>query len=141
MSAAARRNRYNLYFLRDTPEELKEHKKDASRQLNFIKDEKELEVDINEIYKPNSALDIPIRPKWSYNLSKDELDAKEKAYFNKYLENIFETFSDNSLSYFEMNLETWRQQWRVMEISDLILFIVDIRFPVSLKQFKFFERF
>ena len=29
-----------------------------------------------------------------------------------------------------MNLETWRQLWRVVEISDIILLIVDIRFPV-----------
>jgi ribosome biogenesis GTPase A len=29
-----------------------------------------------------------------------------------------------------MNLETWRQLWRVLEISDIILLIVDIRFPV-----------
>ena len=28
-----------------------------------------------------------------------------------------------------MNLETWRQLWRVLEISDIVLLIVDIRFP------------
>ncbi len=28
-----------------------------------------------------------------------------------------------------MNLETWRQLWRVVEISDILLLIVDIRFP------------
>ncbi len=43
---------------------------------------------------------------------------------------IFENFKGNQLSYFEMNLETWRQLWRVTEISDIILFIVDIRFPI-----------
>lgn len=36
------------------------------------------------------------------------------------------------LSYFELNLETWRQLWRVLEISDIILVIVDIRYPVSI---------
>lgn len=34
------------------------------------------------------------------------------------------------LSYFELNLETWRQLWRVLEISDIVLIIVDIRYPV-----------
>ena len=34
----------------------------------------------------------------------------------------------DELSYFEMNLETWRQLWRVLEISDIILLIVDVRF-------------
>lgn len=40
--------------------------------------------------------------------------------------------ADNKvLSYFELNLETWRQLWRVLEISDIILVIVDIRYPVG----------
>lgn len=38
---------------------------------------------------------------------------------------------DKSLSYFELNLETWRQLWRVVEISDIILIIADARYPVS----------
>lgn len=34
-----------------------------------------------------------------------------------------------TLSYCELNLETWRQLWRVLEISDIILVIVDARYP------------
>ena len=33
----------------------------------------------------------------------------------------------NSLTFFELNLETWRQLWRVIEMSDILLVIVDIR--------------
>lgn len=33
------------------------------------------------------------------------------------------------LSYCELNLETWRQLWRVLELSDIVLLIADIRFP------------
>jgi hypothetical protein len=29
-----------------------------------------------------------------------------------------------SISYFELNLETWRQLWRVLEKSDLLLMIL-----------------
>lgn len=36
-----------------------------------------------------------------------------------------------SLSFCELNLETWRQLWRVLEISDIILVIADVRYPVS----------
>lgn len=36
-----------------------------------------------------------------------------------------------ALSYCELNLETWRQLWRVLEISDIILIIADVRYPVS----------
>lgn len=36
----------------------------------------------------------------------------------------------SNFSYFELNLETWRQLWRVLEKSDILLVIVDIRYPV-----------
>lgn len=38
----------------------------------------------------------------------------------------------SNISYFELNLETWRQLWRVIEMSDLLLIIVDIRYPVMM---------
>lgn len=44
---------------------------------------------------------------------------------------IFDNYSATNLSYFELNLETWRQLWRVVEMSDVILLITDIRHPVS----------
>jgi ribosome biogenesis GTPase A len=51
--------------------------------------------------------------------------------FQEYLESIMEKYPPSDLSYFEINLETWRQLWRVLEISDIILLITDIRHPVS----------
>lgn len=47
------------------------------------------------------------------------------------MSNLKKLFNWNELSYFELNLETWRQLWRVIEMSDIVLVIVDIRFPVS----------
>lgn len=52
----------------------------------------------------------------------------------EYLSNIEKQFAWKDLSFFELNLETWRQLWRVLEMSDIILFIVDIRFAVSFKR-------
>lgn len=51
--------------------------------------------------------------------------------FQEYVNNIEKTFDVKELSYFELNLETWRQLWRVIEMSDIILIIVDIRYAVS----------
>ncbi|WAR31408.1 GNL1-like protein [Mya arenaria] len=48
----------------------------------------------------------------------------------EYIERIFEEHSQDSLSYFEVNLETWRQLWRVLEMSDVFLIITDIRHPM-----------
>ena len=52
-------------------------------------------------------------------------------YIQNYLENIMEKYSSEELSYFEINLETWRQLWRVIEMADMLLLITDIRHPVS----------
>lgn len=37
-------------------------------------------------------------------------------------------FPDDQLAHFEHNLETWRQLWRVIELSDVIVLICDVRF-------------
>lgn len=52
--------------------------------------------------------------------------------FQEYISTLEREFGLKELSYFEMNLETWRQLWRVLEMSDIVLIIVDIRFPVCL---------
>lgn len=57
---------------------------------------------------------------------------RENKYFREYIDNIEKTFSMAELSYFELNLETWRQLWRVLEMSDILLVVVDARFPVYL---------
>ena len=54
-----------------------------------------------------------------------------------YLQTMLAAHDAQQLSYFELNLETWRQLWRVTEISDILLLIADIRHPVSL----FFDLF
>jgi hypothetical protein len=69
-----------------------------------------MEMSLQEIYRPGTELDFPKRPSWNYSLSKEELDAKEQKYFRGYVENIFRAHTDSEdLSYFELNLETWRQ--------------------------------
>ena len=86
------------------------------------------------VYNENlysSSLDIPIRPQWSSQDTKESLELREEIYFKQYLQDIFKS-TDNidNLSWFEMNLNVWRQLWRVFEISDIILFVVDIRHPI-----------
>lgn len=43
--------------------------------------QKALEIDLDDIYKPGSVLDIPKRPSWDYKESKAQLEAKEQKYF------------------------------------------------------------
>ncbi|EDO38877.1 predicted protein [Nematostella vectensis] len=62
-------------------------------------------------------------------MSKEQVENNERKEFQKYLEEIYKHHKQSELSYFEHNLETWRQLWRVLEVSDIIVCLADIRHP------------
>jgi len=64
-------------------------------------------------------------------MTREQLDSYEYGYFKNYLLKMKNRSDWEELSYFELNLETWRQMWRVMEMSDIIVWIADARYPVS----------
>ncbi|KZV83143.1 P-loop containing nucleoside triphosphate hydrolase protein [Exidia glandulosa HHB12029] len=106
----------------------------------------------------------PKRPKWHYEDTKKMVEANEEALFKKWLSE-----TDTALhrwlhpppanaedpdsvsgstsaakewgpSYYERNIEVWRQLWRVTEISDILVVLLDSRlpplhFPPSLQSF------
>ncbi|KAG1662154.1 Guanine nucleotide-binding protein-like 1 [Nymphon striatum] len=72
---------------------------------------------------------LPVRPPWKQTMTKHELDSNENNYFREFTE-TFEMKNGGDLCCYEHNLETWRQLWRVLEMSDILLLIVDIRHPV-----------
>lgn len=119
-------NRYVLQFHRETGKELREMKEEARKALVPCTEEQQ-ELGDNYFIE----YDFPKRPKWSYEMSKEQLDANENRYFFKYITYLEKTHYDDmkSLSFCELNLETWRQLWRVLELSDIVLTIVDARFP------------
>ncbi|XP_053578018.1 guanine nucleotide-binding protein-like 1 [Bombina bombina] len=123
-------NRYRLHFERESKEEVERRKKIAQDKVLDPIPEAELEVDISEIYRPGSVLDFPKRPAWNYDMSKEAVLSQEERAFKDYLQKIYENHNPQELSYFEHNIETWRQLWRVLEMSDIILLITDIRHPV-----------
>lgn len=73
--------RFNLHFLKETAENLKRLKREATKALKPLNDV-DLEVDIDDVYRPASVLDMPIRPNWSYEMTKEQLEEQEKNYFN-----------------------------------------------------------
>nr|BAG63768.1 unnamed protein product [Homo sapiens] len=123
-------NRYRLHFERDSREEVERRKRAAREQVLQPVSAELLELDIREVYQPGSVLDFPRRPPWSYEMSKEQLMSQEERSFQDYLGKIHGAYSSEKLSYFEHNLETWRQLWRVLEMSDIVLLITDIRHPV-----------
>ncbi|KAJ3274598.1 Guanine nucleotide-binding-like protein 1 [Terramyces sp. JEL0728] len=106
-------------FAKLTVEQTEEKK--MLSQLPIIRNPSNLLVDIDP---DNTFLDIPKRPPWTMDETAQELNKIETNYFQDYLANI------NVDSYFERNLEVWRQLWRVVEMSEIILNVVDIRNPL-----------
>ncbi|KAJ1802288.1 hypothetical protein LPJ75_006230, partial [Coemansia sp. RSA 2598] len=60
----------------------------------------------------------------------EELEQNEKKYFVEWLDKLEGMKDQDAVSLYEKNLEVWRQLWRVVEISDILLMVVDIRHPV-----------
>ncbi|KAF8640587.1 hypothetical protein AX17_000249 [Amanita inopinata Kibby_2008] len=98
-----------------------------------------------------SNLSCPRRPKWRFEMSKKEVEHNEEGLFKKWLDETdthLRAWQENtelfqgqgprlseqkifkSPTYFERNLEVWRQLWRVTEISQIILVLLDSRCPL-----------
>lgn len=85
-----------------------------------------------EIPDECKQLPIPERPAWTKTMRKDEVDHNEKEAFlnwRRRLAEIEEKY-DVMLTPFEKNLEFWRQLWRVVEKSDVVVQVVDARNPM-----------
>ncbi|CAG4974533.1 unnamed protein product [Colias eurytheme] len=118
-------NRYALKFYRESDEELRLKKEEALKALNHVS-EKEMEIDPIDFFP--SELTFPKRPPWDFNMTPAQLDAQEQKYFREYINTLQSSPRWKEMSYFELNLETWRQLWRVLEMCDILLLIVDVRF-------------
>ncbi|GJE85788.1 P-loop containing nucleoside triphosphate hydrolase protein [Phanerochaete sordida] len=92
-------------------------------------------------------LTCPRRPKWRYDMSKKEVEKNEEGLFRKWLDStdaLVGAWTDTATpappdsdermphapTNFERNLEVWRQLWRVTEISQIILVLLDARCPL-----------
>lgn len=77
-------------------------------------------------------LTVPRRPKWDSSTTPSELDVRERESFLNWRRGLAELQENNDLlmTPFERNLEVWRQLWRVIERSDLVVQIVDARNPL-----------
>lgn len=76
---------------------------------------------------------VPRRPAWDTDMTKYQLARKENDAFLEWrrkLAHLQETNEDLLLTPFERNIEVWKQLWRVVERSDLIVQIVDARDPL-----------
>ena len=77
-------------------------------------------------------LKIPRKPKWNEDMTAHEIQTQENLAFLQWRKDIASMEENNvnlAITPFEKNLEVWRQLWRVIERSDVLLQIVDARNP------------
>ncbi|KAL8736971.1 MAG: hypothetical protein Q9181_002139 [Wetmoreana brouardii] len=79
-----------------------------------------------------SRLTVPRRPPWDETTTTQDLDKRERASLLEWRRGLAELQDNDDLlmTPFERNLEVWRQLWRVIERSDLVVQIVDARNPL-----------
>ncbi|EDW82654.1 uncharacterized protein Dwil_GK10107 [Drosophila willistoni] len=77
-------------------------------------------------------LKIPRRPKWSKETSAVDLERSENEAFLNWRRDLALLQEDEEIlmTPYEKNLEFWRQLWRVVERSDVVVQIVDARNPL-----------
>lgn len=79
-----------------------------------------------------SSIRVPRRPSWNASMTPEELDTSEKQAFLIWRRGLAK-LEDNErlvLTPFEKNIDIWRQLWRVIERSDLLVTVVDARDPM-----------
>lgn len=88
---------------------------------------------IKRLHEENRQfLCIPRRPNWDRKTSPEELKQAEKDNFLKWRRQLVRLEEEQKLilTPFERNLDFWRQLWRVIERSDIVVQIVDARNPL-----------
>lgn len=79
-----------------------------------------------------SSLRVPRRPAWDASTTPQELDEMERQAFLEWRHSlsILGEMEGIIITPYERNLEFWRQLWRVIERSDVVVQIVDARNPL-----------
>ncbi|XP_061356855.1 GTPase LSG1-2-like [Gastrolobium bilobum] len=79
-----------------------------------------------------TSLRVPRRPTWNSHMSVEELHANETQAFLVWRRSLARLEENKKLvlTPFEKNLDIWRQLWRVVERSDLLVMVVDSRDPL-----------
>jgi len=89
-------------------------------------------VDIEDAAAKNREMvSIPRRPKWREGMSVEELTELENVAFIEWRRGLKQLETDAGLvmTPYERNLDFWRQLWRCIERSDLLVQVLDARDP------------
>ncbi|KAJ3124958.1 hypothetical protein HK100_011042 [Physocladia obscura] len=108
----------------------------AKDQKNPFLLSKSEEQETLKLHKEHKALlTVPRRPVWDGAASPDVQKYRERESFLNWRRGLVELEEEKGLlmTPYERNIEVWRQLWRVLEKSDLIVQIVDARHPTMFR--------
>lgn len=105
---------------------------DASASNSGMTPEERREQQKKEEAMHADSLRVPRRPPWNAGMSVEQLDANEKQSFLLWRRSLARLEENEKLvlTPFEKNLDIWRQLWRVVERSDLLVMVIDARDPL-----------
>ncbi|KAE8037607.1 hypothetical protein FH972_010182 [Carpinus fangiana] len=107
---------------------------DAKTSTSDMTPEQRREQQKKEEMLHANSLRVPRRhvPPWNARMSVEELDANERKSFLAWRRSLARLEENEKLvlTPFEKNLDIWRQLWRVLERSDLLVMVVDARDPL-----------
>ncbi|KAI9283570.1 hypothetical protein BC943DRAFT_280861 [Umbelopsis sp. AD052] len=103
-----------------------------SYQNPYLLSEKEEEETLKKHAENKGRLTVPRRPDWDTATTPEQLKRREQESFLSWRRGLAVLQEEEGLllTPFERNLEVWRQLWRVIERSQLIVQIVDARNPL-----------
>ncbi|KAI0936735.1 hypothetical protein AcV5_004801 [Taiwanofungus camphoratus] len=107
----------------------------GSQHNPYLLSEDEERNTLRKHQENKQRLRVPRRPPWTKAMTSAQLDRQEKDAFLEWRRELAELQERDKflLTPFERNLEVWRQLWRVLERSHLIVQIVDARNPLRFR--------
>ncbi|KAJ7293403.1 P-loop containing nucleoside triphosphate hydrolase protein [Mycena rebaudengoi] len=107
----------------------------GSSQNPYLLSEQEEVTTLKKHHENKKRLRVPRRPLWTKSMTPAELDQQEKTAFLDWRRGLAGLQDEDKLllTPFERNLEVWRQLWRVLERSHLVVQIVDARNPLRFR--------
>ncbi|KAG9222623.1 hypothetical protein CCMSSC00406_0004537 [Pleurotus cornucopiae] len=107
----------------------------GSSRNPYLLSEQEEKITLLRQRENKGRLRVPRRPDWKKGMTTAQLDRQEKDAFLEWRRGLAGLQEQDGflLTPFERNIEVWRQLWRVVERSHLVVQIVDARNPLRFR--------
>ncbi|KAI9998344.1 hypothetical protein PInf_002726 [Phytophthora infestans] len=122
-------------FQRESQAAVEARKKDATRELVYAEDRgNSHSIYAYDIQSPVNQPRILSKPEWSRDMTPGELNEVDDRAFKEWVDYLDQEALNREdgaqLNLYERNLEVWRQLWRVVERSSVLVHLADARCPL-----------